>query len=211
LRYVIRTLVGFGLIAFCIAALAYSIYQLLQIGTCASGGPYVSARQCPPGTERLGFGIPIVLLGLIVGCVIYAGRGIAPGSDRPPNHGLTLIWVWTGIFWGIAAAAFLGVWGPDANPGPGAKTGGLIVAFLFVPMGLLGFFGLKIPLGRSHPQSPSSVGFNLPGSDRVARAAVRRMPGLDPVGRLERLEQLRKTGVVTDAEFAKLKAEILSE
>jgi hypothetical protein len=37
------------------------------------------------------------------------------------------------------------------------------------------------------------------------------MPGLDPVGRLERLEQLRKSGVVTDAEFEKLKTQILSE
>ena len=25
---------------------------MLQIGTCASGGPYVSARECPDGTER---------------------------------------------------------------------------------------------------------------------------------------------------------------
>ena len=211
MRYVIRTLVGFTLIAFCITGLAYSLYQLLQIGTCASGGPYVSARQCPPGTERLGFGIPIVIMGLIAGCAIYATRGPAPGSERPANHSLTLIWVWTGIFWGIAAACFLGVWGPDANPGPGAKTGGLIVGFLFVPMGLLAFLGLKIPWRGSGAASSGMSAFNVPGSDRVARAAIRRMPGLDPVGRLERLEQLRKSGTVTDAEFEKLKAQILSE
>lgn len=31
---------------------------MLQIGTCASGGPYVSARQCPGGTGVLGLMIP---------------------------------------------------------------------------------------------------------------------------------------------------------
>ena len=211
MRYVVRTLVGFGLIAFCIVAIAYSIYQLLQIGTCASGGPYVSARQCPPGTERLGLAIPVVIFGLLAGCWIYAGRGKAPGSDRPPNNGLIAVWVWTGIFWSIAAACFLGVWGPDANPGPGAKTGGLIVGFLFVPMGALGLLGIGVPWGKGHSRSAVATSLNLPGSARVARAAVKRMPGLDPVGRLERLEQLRKSGVVTDVEFAKLKAEILSE
>jgi hypothetical protein len=211
LRYVIRTLVGFGLIAFCIVSLSYAIYQLLQIGTCASGGPYVSARQCPAGTERLGLVIPAVILGLLAGCWFYAGRGKAPGSDRPPNNGLLAVWVWTGIFWSIAVGAFLGVWGPDANPGPGAKTGGLIVGFLFVPMGALGLLGIGVPWGRRHAQSVGAVPLNLPGSARVAKAAIKRMPGLDPVGRLERLEQLRRSGVVTDAEFARLKAEILSE
>ena len=207
----IRTLVGFGLIAFGLVGLGYAIYQLLQIGTCASGGPYVSARECPAGTERLGLAIPVLIIGLLAGAAIYAGRGTAPGSDRPPNNGLLVVWVWTGIFWSIAAGAFLGVWGPEANPGPGAKTGGLIVGFLFVPMGALGLLGMKIPWrGGTRPATMSGTTPSILGSGRVAKAAVKRMPGLDPVARLERLEQLRKDGVVTEAEFAKLKAEIIS-
>ena len=55
MRYVIRTLLGMGLFAFCWVAIGYGIFQLLQVGTCASGGPYVSARECPDGIERLMF------------------------------------------------------------------------------------------------------------------------------------------------------------
>ena len=45
MRYVIRTFLGMTLFAFCWVAVGYGIYQLLQVGTCASGGPYVSARE----------------------------------------------------------------------------------------------------------------------------------------------------------------------
>jgi hypothetical protein len=51
MRYVIRTLLGFGLIAFSWVLLGYAIYQLLQVGTCASGGPYVVARECRAGSS----------------------------------------------------------------------------------------------------------------------------------------------------------------
>jgi hypothetical protein len=206
-RYLVRTFLGFGLIAFGVVGLAYAVYQLLQIGTCASGGPYVSARQCPSGTEWMGLAIPGFVIVLLIGAAVYGGRGRAPGSDRDPNGALGWVWVWTGIFWGIAAACFLGVWGPDANPGPGGKEGGLIVGFLFVPIGALGLLGLSFPrVGRRGAGAPVS----LPGSGRVAGAALKRVPGLDPVGRLERLQNLREQGVVSDAEFEKLKAEILS-
>lgn len=33
-----------------LGAMAYGIVGLLETGTCASGGPYVSARPCPDGT-----------------------------------------------------------------------------------------------------------------------------------------------------------------
>jgi Short C-terminal domain len=209
MRYVLRTLFGFGLIAFAVVGISYSVYQLLQVGTCASGGPYVSARQCPTGTEWLGlsiFGYVVVLLG---GAGIYAGRGTAPGSDRPASNMLLVVWVWTGIFWGIATACFLGVWGPEANPGPGGKEGGLIVGFLFVPLGALAFLALNVPWRGRRPEA-AGAGTALPGSARVAKAAVKRVPGLDPLARLERLERLRQDGVVTQSEFEKLKAEILS-
>ena len=45
MRYVIRTLLGMGLFAFGWVAIAYGIFQFLQIGTCASGGR-------PPWTYR---------------------------------------------------------------------------------------------------------------------------------------------------------------
>jgi hypothetical protein len=144
MRYVLRTPIGFGLIACGWIVLGYAIYQLLQIGTCASGGPYEVARECPDGTARVGLMIPAGIVALLVGAWIYAGRGSAPGSTRPPRNELIVLWVWTGIFWSIAAGCFLGVWGPDANPGPGGELGGLIVGFLFVPMGAGGLLALNL-------------------------------------------------------------------
>ena len=55
-------MLGLGLMVAGIVAVSYAVYQLLQIGTCASGGPYVPARQCPPGTERIALAIPGALI-----------------------------------------------------------------------------------------------------------------------------------------------------
>jgi hypothetical protein len=208
MRYLIRTLVGFSLIVASLAAIGYAIYQLLQIGTCATGGPYVSARQCPAGTERLGLMIPAVLLALFAGAIVYAGRGKAPGSDRAPANEWLAVWVWTGLFWSIAAGCFLGVWGPDAHPGPGGKEGGLIVGFLFIPLGLLGFAAVKIPFPWTQGK-PAGAAARMLGSERLARAAVTRMPGSDPVAKLERLAKLRDQGAITGAEFERLKAQVM--
>ena len=122
MRYFFCTLIGLALMVASCVALAYSVYQLLQIGTCASGGPYEVARECPGGTERLGLAIPVAVITMLIGLGLYAARGRAPGSDRDPRPGIGLVVMWCGIFFGIAFAAFWGVWGPDANPGPGRQA-----------------------------------------------------------------------------------------
>ena len=51
-RYWLCVIVAF---AACIGGLvlgAYAIHEIVQIGTCASGGPYVSRRPCPPHRAR---------------------------------------------------------------------------------------------------------------------------------------------------------------
>jgi hypothetical protein len=202
-RYLVRGFLGFGLIAFSWVVLGYAIYQLLQIGTCASGGPYEIARECPNGIERVILMIPAGIVATLVGAWIYSGRGAPPGSDREPRTGLLAVWVWTGIFWSIAAGCFLGVWGPEANPGPGGKLGGLIVGFLFVPMGAGGFFALD--LGRGAQRDPQQV---RPAVSRIAQTASR-FGGAQSVDRLATLDNLRQQGALTDAEFQTLKARIL--
>jgi hypothetical protein len=217
LRYAVRTFLGIGLIVLCATACSYAVAELLQIGTCASGGPYVSARQCPSGTERLVIVFFPAILMMLGGAWIYSGRGKAPGSDREPwGSGLLILWV--ALFLGIAFACFWAVWGPDANPGPGAKTGGLIVGFLFVPMGL----GALVPMFWAWRDRDSGTrplpGMPSPGTMATPSTVVRSAPrpigaqpqgGGDKVAWLEQLERLRRDGVVTDAEFERLKAEIL--
>jgi hypothetical protein len=204
-RYVIRTALGMGLFAFCWVAIAYGIFQLLQVGTCASGGPYVSARECPDGIERLLFSLMGGIVGLFLAAFIYAGRGAPPGSDRKPENGALVVWFWTGLFWSLAVGSFLGVWGPEANPGPGGKTGGLIVGFMGLVMGAGGFLALGLGRGRRDPQKVRPV------VARVANTATRFSGAAGSVDRLETLDRLRRQGTLTEGEFQTLKTKIIEE
>jgi hypothetical protein len=217
LRYLVRTFLGIALIVFGATACAYAVAELLQIGTCASGGPYEVARECPSGIERLALAFfPAVLL-MLVGAWVYSGRGKAPGSDREPwGSGLLILWV--ALFLGIAFACFWAVWGPDANPGPGGKLGGLIVGFLFVPMGLGGLVPMFFAWRDRDTAAGPAMGMPSPAPMATPSTVVRSAPrpigaasrsGGDKVARLEQLERLRRDGVVNDAEFERLKAEIL--
>jgi len=221
----LRTVIGLGLMVASFVAISYAVYQLLQIGTCASGGPYVPARQCPAGTERLGFAIPIAVFAILIGAAIYGGRGRAPGSDRPPRPGLTIVLIWCGIFFGIAFACFWGIWGPDANPGPGGKLGGLIVGFLFVPMGIGGalMFWRMGPSGFGGMQAMGIGGVGdvvrmtrAAGSGDYAKLAEMTGTGVfsqpgggDVTAELERLNALRKEGAISEQEFQQLKRRAL--
>jgi hypothetical protein len=203
MRYISRTLIGLGLFAFCWVVIAYSIFQLLSIGTCASGGPYVSARLCPPGTERVILALVGAIFLLFLAGFIYGTRGKAPGSDRPPNPGLIVLWFWTGLFWSLAVGAFLGVWGPEANPGPGGDVGGLIVGFMGLLMGAGGLFFVGF---RRRSTGPATV---RPGVARVFGTASRFSGAAPDVDRLATLDRLRQQGSLTDAEFETLKARIV--
>jgi hypothetical protein len=207
MRYVIRTLLGMVLFAFCWVAIGYAINQLLQVGTCASGGPYVSARECPDGIERLMFSIFGAIVGLFVAAGIYSGRGAPPGSDRKPANGAMIVWFWTGLFWALAAGSFWAVWGPDADPGPGGTEGGLIVGF----MGLIMGAGGLLAIGFGRPKSDRSSRQVRPVVSRMVGTATRFSGAADPVDRLETLERMRRQGTLTDAEFQTLKAKIVSE
>jgi hypothetical protein len=163
--------------------------------------------------------IPAALILAFVGAGIYATRGRPPGSDRPERGALVITFFWTGIFWSIAVGCFLGVWGPEANAGPDGKLGGLIVGFLFVPMGAMGLFGLKEAGGRrkGKPQEMSTGEISVPpvpsfpGLKRASRAVRSRLPSEDSVDRLERLSRLRDRGSITQDEFETLKGKIVKE
>ena len=227
MRYFLRTVIGLGLMILCATLMAYALYQLLQIGTCASGGPYVSARQCPTGTERLALAFFPAVIGLLIGTAVYGGRGAAPGGEGGGRRVSAWILLWCLIFLGLSFAAFWGVWGPDANPGPGGKEGGLIVAFLFAVMGLAAVpflfrrqtspadrqAAMERILSRATPSSwRTQIG--TPGAGTVGGTGPTRgfgsaAAGGEAVDKLERLSRLRSEGAITEAEFEKLKREIL--
>ncbi len=85
--YAPRAVLGLGLMLVGTAVIAFSIYKLSQIGTCASGGPYVSARPCPAGTAAYGIAIFPAVIAFLVGGWIFATRGRLRGIDPalPPE------------------------------------------------------------------------------------------------------------------------------
>jgi len=143
--YGTRTGLGLALMAGGVAVLAYCIVELASIGTCASGGPYVSARECPAGTEWYIIGIFPSVIGFLTGAGVFASRG-----GRKTDPGLP-----------PAGEATL------ANP---------------VPFG-------GAPSGSAIPAKPAAT---------------------DSLERLEHLSQLRRSGVLTDAEFEAQKALLLN-
>ena len=80
--YYVKVLLGVGLILGGLAAVIVSIVELVDIGTCASGGPYQVVQECPEGIERwmgLIFG---GVIAFIIGIAVFAARGgraIDPG------------------------------------------------------------------------------------------------------------------------------------
>ncbi len=197
MKYVVRTFVAMFLFAFCWVAVGYGINQMLQIGTCASGGPYVVARECPDGTTAIFLALMGGIIGHFIAAGIYLTRGTPPGGRPPQNAGI-ILWFWTGIFWSLAVGCFLGVWGPEANPGPGAKEGGLIVGFMGLIFGIGGIWATS--LGRKTARA-----FSLPGT-----GSPRALPKLDQ-GRINALARLRQDGSLTDDEFETLRNKIVRE
>jgi hypothetical protein len=227
-----------------------SLVHLLETGTCASGGPYVAARQCPSGTGAWIAGLTLsIFVGLISSLVFVAtARGkVGWGS------------IMFGAFFTVTAvvAGYAALFDDQAASAPGAQLGGLIVAGVFVPMGLiplvLGIKALQVSrreggllsaaghaverrisgLGGGDPKPPGAVP-DLGGS-RPAPAPARptaprppvpttppttwQMPArpataeakADPLDQLAKLAELRKSGVLTEAEFQAQKAKLLRE
>jgi hypothetical protein len=78
-----RGAIGLALMAIGIAAFAFGLWQLVKTGSCASGGPYVSARPCPAGT---GAHVAALIAGV---CVFLVGGGVfATRGRRATDPGL---------------------------------------------------------------------------------------------------------------------------
>jgi hypothetical protein len=73
-----------------VAAFAFGLYELVQTGTCASGGPYVSARPCPSDT---GLHVAALTGGIVLflaGAAVFATRGRrATEPGLPPSDSTT--------------------------------------------------------------------------------------------------------------------------
>jgi hypothetical protein len=86
-----RGALGLLLMAVGLGGFLFALYELVKTGTCASGGPYVSARPCPSST---GYYVGALIAGIflfLAGGALFATRGrqaTDPGLP-PPKDSLT--------------------------------------------------------------------------------------------------------------------------
>jgi hypothetical protein len=131
----LRTVIGLALIAVSALACCWAIYHLVRTGSCASGGVYVSKRECPPGTG----GQIMALIGGIFGALIGAGVSPLRGS--------------AGVAWGLTFSLFgvgamVAAIGPAHPPGgAGLTIFGIAFGGFMILMGLGGFAG-TLMMGR---------------------------------------------------------------
>src|SRR2546423_4181319 len=113
---------------------AYAIHEIVRVGTCASGGAYVSRRRCPPGTEYKILAICGALALLFLGRIVWAFRGRGDDGFGSFRFGSAL-WVvgWLTLDGTMLVAAF----GPAAPSGAsGWQLAAIINAAVGIPIGL---------------------------------------------------------------------------
>src|SRR3954454_5082265 len=156
-------LLGLALVVGATALLSVALWKLLHTGTCASGGPYVSARPCPDGTVTWALMIPVSMLAWFAG-MAFMGRVLVP---------------WAILFTGVGAT-FVAA-GIAGDLGPGGSSAAWTVGPLFVLMGApVGIWAVVTWLReRGEPPAPATGGFMPPVAGAWLSAAARspRDPG----------------------------------
>lgn len=220
--YYLKTFVGAVLFLAALVAFNYALLNLLKTGTCASGNtPYAITKPCPAGTGGY-VGILVgSIFGGLLGAGIFAFRGDPPGRSRPLNGGISWGLVAWGLFFGATGIAAL-VGSFTGDPPPDGKLGGIIVGITFALMGvpvlLFGVWGaVKEMFGRGgeRPAASAMRAATAPSSSGAWRtiksASGGGRGGGDAIDRIGRLDELRRSGALTQAEFDMEKAKILAE
>jgi hypothetical protein len=209
-KYWLRSLIGLAICGASIVAVAWALYHLMRIGTCASGGPYVSARPCPSGTEGKILALAGGIVGALIGTGVYATRGRGAGG----TVGLGVV-MWSLLFLSMAGAALVAAYGPAYNDAPGTRTAAIILGIVFIPMGLIPLLALG-GWRRGRSKLAATVGTPTPSppprpAPAPAAPAAPANPGSGAAERLRKLDELRDAGLITQSEFDDKKAEILKE
>jgi hypothetical protein len=230
----IRVYVGLALMAASIFVGLWAVLALARYGSCASGGVYVSARECAPGT-----GLKIVLTTFSVFGTLIGAALTMSGRAGVSAFGL--------VFGMLASYFFVTAFGADLSPaGYSSNSSALIAAIVctVIALPLLWFavrpgtpdarrvVELQGRLGsvrRAEDGGPAAVvlagvgpGAGGPAPFAAGGAYVSPMTGTSsaatateaPRGsalaqQLEALAELRRTGVIDDADFERGKRKLL--
>ncbi|HEX6389581.1 MAG TPA: SHOCT domain-containing protein [Solirubrobacteraceae bacterium] len=212
--YLLRGLLGVVLAAASVVIASITIYHLVRTGSCASGGPYLSARPCPEGT---GWRI-VMLIGSIfvlapISVVVFGSRAKSSAGGLGGLIGL----LWTMGWIAMGSASWVAGHGPGAPVDGGEGSTAVAITFWGIGGVSLLFVVLALAAGvrtaRSRPR-PSAARRSPPPPPRPA-PVVRPAPPKDEVDdvarRLKQLDELKALGAVTDAEYTAKRREILGE
>jgi hypothetical protein len=203
--------------------------------------PYQISQPCPSGTGTDILLLMAAIFGALIGVGLFAVRGNPPWDpDRQPDLNSDFTWpafAWGVAFTATGATALIaGLTNEAVKNASGAQLGGLIVGGTFLVMGLPIFLlslrwlvkdirrrrrgGSAIP-ATAAPAAASarSIGSGFGSAPQWAQS----LPWVSAGGtsaatgtgaqiaKIERLQKLRESGALTDLEFEREKAKILSE
>jgi hypothetical protein len=138
--HVLRVATGWLLLLGSLGYAGWAIYELMSFGTCASGGPYVSTRECADGTGLKIVGITASVFVALIGVALI-------GSAR---GGLA---AWALTFCGLGAMFLFFGFGPDSTGAAGEKLFGGAMGGMFMAMGLPALWlAVKPPTARERRQ-----------------------------------------------------------
>jgi hypothetical protein len=160
LRDVVVLAVGVAGLALCLTLIYLGMRAVMDIGgTCADGGPYVSANPCPDG-------VPATMVLAIFGLFLFGGLALWGGSGTG-GYGWILLAAWTGLF-ALLGWNFLDYGLVNPPEGQGVEWGWVIPGVLFQVMAwapvAIAIWGMREARG-SGPATVTLPGPGQPASD----------------------------------------------
>jgi len=215
-RTMLLYLVGIAGLAFSIALMFIEMRAVLDVGgSCADGGPYVSAQPCPDGTW--------LMFLAIFGGFGWGALAFWAGARIGGRYASVPFLAWPGLF---CTLGFNFLQYGVAPPGGGrVELGFLIPGILFgliggIPLVLGLKFGSGAMVGNDRLRGAQLAAGLRPGtitypsvSEVLAHTTDGRAgpdAGADLATELERLAGLHARGDLTDVEFATAKAALLA-
>ena len=197
---------GVGLVLFFGAIIVFNLklIELLEVGTCASGNtPFEISRPCPEGVGTDMLLLTGSVFAGLIGAAIFAFRGEPPWGRRRASAGFfglgAMAW---GIFFTATGATMLYTALNNDTIGEDGELGGMIVGITFLVMGApVLLFALW----------NSIKGLASPRDESPARGRRRNGRRQYAIGKIERLQKLRESGAINDAEFEREKTKILAQ
>ena len=159
----VGTVVGVLVLAITLTWTFFSMRAVMNVGgSCADGGPYVSAQPCPDGSYLIAIAIPVMIITAMAGSaaaisvnapnllipmwgVLFASLGWNFLEFAFKGGGVEVGWLVCGVvFWLMAAPAVLAILVavknavvPPSRPGPAAGSRWWVPAY--VALGSVGF------------------------------------------------------------------------